>query len=184
MPSFEAVIILPEPLDSSARFMRLHNKALKEAMKETLIKHWKTRIPTHFQAKAKTRYRHFERAPATLESKRRGGRTLPDLYKSGRTRDKMTKEKPKIRIGGSGRKGQIRGTMILRFPADFRQAQKATGVTRSKMADEISRWTAQEEEDAAKYFRNRYIHHMQVMLKTRPKIRARVGTKNLMNLRG
>jgi len=160
IPQISYTIEMPAMLSPSgsprSRMNRIHAAAVKEALKSTLKTHHRTRIKEHFKQSAKTRYGHYTRDFKTLALKRRHWGNLPDLVKSGEMRRKIKTQRPRLRASGTVFRGFVSVLMQLKFPESFRSSPGARGVTRAKMAEEISRWTSDEERAAAQEFIRRY----------------------------
>lgn len=195
IPNMRVALILPEPLAVDRAFLRIHNRACKDALRDEAIKHWKDRIPGHFKDEARAKYGHMPRKPRYIAMKQRiFGRTT-DLVLTGRTRTKMTREQPQIQLGGKasntdGSIGALRLTMRLKFPfgakAQAGIANKArqgirhtgprtAGVTIAQMRKEISKILPEEARAIANSFRAGYMRHLNKELASRPKIRKRIS---------
>ncbi len=175
-PDLTFVIELPEmldPLHAHARVNRFHDQAVKEAGRKTLIRHQTQRLPGHFQVPARSKYRHYPRSPRVQQRKQRLNQ--PDLVRKGTTRAKMTRSRPHaLRAGGTAGSGRVTFTMVLRFPEHFRERAGAqTGVTRAKMAEELARWTQNEESAAAAEFRDFYVQELKKRMSSR--VRKRIS---------
>jgi hypothetical protein len=180
LPQLSITIDLPEMLDpkhKDARINRVHDAAVKDAGRRTLVLHQTKRLPGHFDVPARAKYRHYARSPRVAAQKRVRGQ--PDLVRSGSTRVQMTQRRPHaLRAGGRAESGKVKFTMVLRFPSHFRERASAErGVTRAKMADEIARWIQPEETEAAQTFRNLYVDLIKTRLSARVKkrIAGRLG---------
>lgn len=177
-PETTIVLELPELLDPDnrhARVNRIHDRAVKEAGRKTLVQHQVQRLPGHFAVEARGKYRHHARSPEVATRKRVRGQA--DLVRTGSTQTLMTRRAPHaLRAGGNAGAGTVRFTMVLRFPEYFRQrATVKRGVTREKMADEIARWTGDEEATAARQFRDNYLDLMRARLSSR--VRKRISAR-------
>ena len=182
LPQFSATMELPQMLDPSAggksRVNRIHSKAVKTAMRETLIDHHRKRMRGHFRQTNRNKYRHYERTTVTKRTKRRRYHSITDLVASGRTRDKMVRAYDRLRVGGSAEGGAVTGTMSFKFPFPVARSvslRKIGSVTPQKMTEEISRWTAGEEKEAAEFFIRMY--RAEVLKALKPRMRKRLDAR-------
>lgn len=183
----------PEPLLTDGGFVRLHNQVAKTALREEAVKHWKNRIPGHFDPRARGKYGHMKRKPKYEAIKQRIFGHITDLVLTGQTRSKITKTQPEIRVGGqaygSTRAGGLNLTMTMRLPFGV-EAQRAiakkaragirhdgprtSGVTIAQMKTELAAITEDERRAIAASFRQRYLELLNKELRSRPKIRKRI----------
>ncbi len=199
IPSMRVGLIAPEPLVTDGGFLRIHNRSSKDALRSEALEHHKKRIPLHFRATARGKYGYKERKPGYKARKYREGYGRTDLVRTGATRDKMSGEEPKIRLGGKaanpdGSTGQLKLTMRLAFPfgleAQAAHAKRAasekrtgksvptrsnTGVTIADMRQEIGKIIADEARKIADGFHARYTKNLNHELRSRPRIRKRLG---------
>lgn len=191
-------LIAPDALLDDRAFLRIHNKAAKDALRECAITHWKTRIPGHFRKQSQAKYGYEPRKPIyrTLKARRMKSRT--DLVYSGKTRDAVTSTQPTIRAGGraanpDGSSGQLKLSMTMKLPFGV-DAQKSVakavrrgkysrghvsgehrpGVTIADMSSEIAAITTDEAKDIGQQFAKLYGEKLKAALATRPKIRKRL----------
>lgn len=191
LPTFHVTIDAPEPLITDGGFVRLHNQVAKQALREEAIKHWKNRIPGHFDPRARGRYGHVKRKPKYEAMKQRVFGRVIDLVLTGQTKSKITKTQPDIRIGGAafGGKRELALTMTMRLPFGI-EAQRAiakkirrgerhtgprtAGVTIAQMKQEIAAITEDERRAIAASFHHRYTELLNKELQSRPRIRKRI----------
>lgn len=176
MPLMTAVIELPEVLDpthgGNTRINKLHNAACKDAMEKVLLHHKKVRIPWHFMIGKQKRYQYKTRSRAYYAMKRRRGFDPADMVKTGISKMMMTGViSPRIKIGGSGM-GTMTGTMTLLWKRGMRQGKKSNmGVTIKQMTEEMERWTAEEEQEAAEQFVMFYLDYIDKNIRPRTRIK-------------
>ena len=199
IPAMRVGLIAPEPLMTDRAFLRIHNRAAKDALRDQALEHHKKRLPGHFKATGRGKYGYKERKPGYKARKYREGYGRTDLVRTGATRDKMTGEDPKIRMGGKaanpdGSTGQLKLTMRLSFPfgldAQHSHEQRAdaerkfgrqfpmrenTGVTIADMRKEIGKIIATEARQIADGFHLGYVKNINAELKSRPRIRKKLG---------
>jgi hypothetical protein len=195
LPNMRISIEAPEPLLTEGGFVRLHNQVAKTALREEAVKHWKDRIPGHFDPRARGKYGHMKRKPKYEAMKQRVFGRVIDLVLTGQTRSKITKTQPEIRMGGSalGGKNALSLTMTMRLPFGL-EAQKAhatratrtkqgiqqrpartrPGVTIAQMKTELAAITEDERRAIAASFRQRYLELLNKELRSRPKIRKQI----------
>jgi hypothetical protein len=199
IPTVRATIVAPEPLLKERSFLRLHNRASKDALRAEGVKHHRERLPGHFQRSAAQKYNHARRTTKYMRMKAKRFRSVTDLVKTGATRDAMVKNPPKIRVGGqaadsdSGDARTLRLTLELRFP--FGKAAQAAvakairrgklqkghvssshrrGVSIEQMRKEIASITTDEAREIAAGFLKRYGQNLAVALAKAPRLRKRV----------
>lgn len=197
VPTVRANLVAPEPLLRERSFLRIHNRAAKDALRAEAEKHHKERIPGHFTRSAAQKYGHMRRTPRYMRMKARRWGSVTDLVKTGDTKDEMT-QNAVIRVGGKaadadGTSGELRVTIELRFPFG-RDAQKAvakairtgklrrghtsgahrSGVTIRQMRKEIASITDAEHTQIARGFLRRYGENLASALSRAPRIRKRV----------
>lgn len=199
LPTVRATIVAPEPLLNERSFLRLHNRAAKDALREEGLKHHKERIPQHFTRAAAGKYGHRRRKEAYMRYKARKFRSVLDLVKSGQTRQDMINTPPKIRIGGKaagddGQSGELRLTLTLpmhvgnkaqlshakrvirtRRGQVHRQRAATAGVDIKQMRREIGAITQDEGRDIAVGFKRGYGRNLAIALAKAPRIRKRVA---------
>jgi hypothetical protein len=138
LPAVRVTIAAPEPLLRERSFLRMHNKAAKEALREQGLFHWKNRIPGHFPARPIRNMPTAARSPATCESKPAAGGARTDLVKTGHLKSDMLNTPPVIRIGGkasddNGDGGDLKLLLVLPFHVGDK-AQPAIATWRSNSA--------------------------------------------------
>lgn len=182
IPFLESYIIMPPMLDptggSRTRINRVHAQAVKYALAEVMKWHHREHIPSHFNKWRQHKYQFSKRARVTKIIKRESKSDPADLVgipqkRRGRlsTKEEMTR-RIRIRVGGTTGAGKITVTGILRFPPGMREKTGATGVTKEVMADEISRWTVEEERAAAQKFVDLYLDFLDNNLSKRAKFKV------------
>ncbi|MDQ3288917.1 MAG: hypothetical protein M3Q42_11805 [Pseudomonadota bacterium] len=202
LPTVRATIAAPEPLLQERSFLRLHNRAAKDALREEGEKHHKQRMPGHFQRSAAGKYGHMRRKEKYIRFKARRWRSVTDLVKTGATKMAMLQSQPTIRVGGKaadddGKSGSLRLTLTMPFPpgAGAQQAYAqaspyarkqmkqraakeqaaASRVTIQQMRKELATIIDPEARDIAKGFIQRYGRHLARALAKSPRIRKRVA---------
>ncbi len=196
IPNMRISIEAPEPLLTDGGFVRLHNQVAKQALRDEAVKHWKDRIPGHFDPRARGKYGHMARKPKYEAMKRRVFGRVIDLVLTGQTRSKITKTQPDIRVGGqayvstkSSGAGGLNLTMTMRLPFGV-EAQRAiakkaragirhtgprtAGVTIAQMKSELAAITEDERRAIAASFLAGYIRLLNKELRSRPRIRKRI----------
>ena len=179
MPAIEALIELPEMLDSGTavssrgRINRAHTKAVRQALFNAMAKHHRVRIPQHFNKYKQVKYQYKKRNPITLQKKVR--RDPADLVKSKRTKQSMTR-KMTIRMSGTAGSGKVTATGVMTWPPGFYNPDKGP-INRAVMNDEIASFTFQETMDVGDDFIKEYIRLIAEDLRSRRvsrRIKARV----------
>ena len=199
LPTIRATIAAPEPLLNERSFLRLHNRAAKDALREEGLKHHKERVPQHFTRAAAGKYNHRRRKPAYMRYKARRFRSVTDLVKSGRMKQELVNTPPKIRIGGkaadeSGQAGDLRLTLTMPLhvgqAAQLAHAKRAirarrgqatrtraatAGVDIKQMRRELAEITQDEAREIAAGFKRGYGRNLAAALARAPRIRKRVA---------
>lgn len=169
LPIMEAIVEIPTLMVSSAgRVARVINRGVRDSLEKEMKFHHKTRIPEHFNRFRQKKYNYAPRSERTKAIKQR--RNQADLVKTSRTKRKMTSQISVTfpRRGGTGGV-LIRGTM--KWPVGFRVNTGAQrGVTPEVMADEISRFTNQEEATIGEHARDNLVDFLNANLSTRAKV--------------
>jgi hypothetical protein len=200
LPTVRATLAAPEPLLKIRSFLRLHNRAAKDALREEGERHHKERIPGHFKRSAASKYGYKRRKPSYMRFKARRFRSVLDLVKSGATRQAMINNQPKYRAGGKaaddeGNSAGLRLTIELQFPfgkaaqqsvAKARRLGRRTtrgegntaGVTIRQMRAEIGAITQDEGRDTARGFIRGYGRKLAVGLARSPRIRKQVKNRS------
>ena len=179
MPELGFTLICPAPLLDSERFMRSHNKALKEVLKAVLAEwHLKT-LPRHFEAAAKIKYKHKSRQESTNERKRRRRHHTVDLVNSGKMSRRMKSTLPRATTTGHAR-SVIKAT--ARYRPGFkvsRDTSNPTHVTIAQMMNEIATWTDAEQQLAAERVAQLYSQQIEYELRNSPRVLRRYQSKRL-----
>ena len=181
VPSIHATLEATFAFVDSARMRRIHEKAVRNAITDTLLKHWRKRVPQHFKQNARTRYDHDERKAPYKKIKRRQHHSITDLVKTGRTKFAMTTRKPRVQFGGgAGLRSSLgagtRGRIFLSFPfPTSRDNFTPGGVRIAQMAKEISTWTSDEVQQAAREFQLSYQEHLILLLARSPRLKKKFG---------
>lgn len=98
--------------------VRLHNRIVKEALRETLLGHQKKHTHRHFERRNKRLYAHAPRSKRYQERKRRKYGHNTDMVFTGATRQEMAGKEHKVTIGGTAeaKKKGITASYRMRFP--------------------------------------------------------------------
>lgn len=141
---------------------RLHNAIAKDAVRDTLVKHHRRRIPGHFQRPAHGKYGYAQRSPRYRAAKQKKYGSSIDLVRTGRTKQQMTTQR-QITVSGQATAGTIRGRLTLRFPfpGGSLRFKAAAGtrqrVTIEQMAREIRTITSDEIQQINRDIRGLYV---------------------------
>lgn len=165
---------LPEPLLDGRAFERLHERCVKEALRKELEIHHRRRVPEHFTANNRTKYRHQERRPGWKAKKMNVYGSRTDLVASGRTKRAMTSQS-QISVSGSAYGAGVVGTLTLRFPFPASFESSTNRVTLQQMAKEIATITREEAEQVSTSFRDNYTALLNAGLARSPKLRKRIA---------
>lgn len=99
--------------------LRVWGQILKSALSEVLVEHHRKRIPLHFKRAARQQYRYQERSPKYKAKKWGIFKSQLDLVKSGRTRERIERQR-QIRFKGGASSwrtgGATIGQLIMQFP--------------------------------------------------------------------
>ena len=174
-PIISVAIVMPAPLGSVAGLMRLHRKAGRDALLGEMKFHHAKRFPRHYEAAAAARYHHKARDPKYLANKKRFYRGSRDHIKTNKSRRAMLAN-AKFIIGGNAT-GQfgLRGRITMRFPFPASFDNSSNKVNLRQMADELARFTHEEEQDVAAGFGQRYTAIVNNGLANSPRLRRMVG---------
>lgn len=169
IPVLRTTIEVPELLFDAAR---VNNEIVKTAIREEAFKHWRQRIPRHFQQGATGKYGYAKRQSLMRAGnkwisyntwKARKHKSRRDLVKTGATQREMT-SRAKITVGGAaeGGKKPLTVTLRLRFPfrggtGRFRKSTSRQAVTIDQMAKEIQAVTPDELRDISLGLQQRYV---------------------------
>ena len=140
---------------------RLHNRFVKEIMRELLMEHWQKRIPIHFTRPAHNRYGYAQRNLKYMKAKARRFHSTTDLVRSGKSKDYMT-HYARIRVGGTAAAGDVTGTLELRFPfpggtGRTRRGNVRTGVMPAQMVKEVAKVVADERAEISSALGKKYV---------------------------
>lgn len=177
-PQLGVYIEVPAPLVDSARFLRIHSSAAKDAMRSTLRLHQIKRLQEHFKQTNRHRYNHQPRRDKYKAAKRRKYHSITDLVKTGETRRRMLNEKHTIRVGGTA-ESELRATMTMHFPfpEDSAGRNPHGGVGIAQMRKELAAWTDEEVADAALDYQRFYWEQIDKALASAPKWRRTLGAQ-------
>jgi hypothetical protein len=162
-----------EPLADGRAFERIHTRAVKASLTRELELHHQRRIPRHFEAPARTKYRYAERKPGWKIKKMNVWGSRTDLVASGRTRRAMLSQY-RLTVSGSVANGMV-GTLRMRFPFPASFENSSNRVSLEQMAREIATITADEAQDIAASFKANYVRLIKDALATSPRLRKRIG---------
>jgi hypothetical protein len=165
---------LPEPLLDGRAFERLHERCVKEALRLELVNHHRRRLPLHFQASNRTKYRHQERKPGWKAKKMNVYGSRTDLVASGRTKRAMTSQYS-LSVSGSAYGQGVVGTLTMRFPFPASFANSTNRVSLEQMAKEIATITRDEADEVSQSFVTNYTALLNAGLAKSPKLRKRIA---------
>lgn len=174
-PTYSITISLPAPLGSAVGLVRIHKKATRDALMGEMKYHHQRRFPRHYEASAAARYHHMRRDPKYLAIKKKIFRGTRDHIKTNKSRRAMLAN-AQFTIGGNaagpfGLTGRIR--MRFPFPASFDNSSNK--VTLAQMADELARFTPDEEREVAAGYGKRYTAIVGYLLSKSPRLKLKVG---------
>lgn len=164
---------MPEPLADGRAFARIHTRAVRGALQHVLEQHHRRRLPGHFEAPARAKYRHVERKPGWKAKKMNVWRSRTDLVASGRTKRAMLSQY-RLTVSGNAASGMV-GTLRMRFPFPASFANSTNRVSLEQMAKEIGTITPDEAQDTAATFQKTYVRLINDALATAPRLRKRIG---------
>jgi|SRR6185437_12493342 len=173
MPVLVYAMEVPERL---VRSDRLHNRLMKDTMRETAQDHWRRRIPGHFQRPAHGKYHYAERSKKYRFYKQRKFGSSIDLVRTGRTRHVMRSQK-RIVLGGSATGRGVVARLILRFPFPggtlrFRDHSRQR-VTLEQMMKEIRTITDDEGREIATFVKEVYVRKVETDTSARQRIKVK-----------
>jgi len=179
LPEIGFTLIAPAPMFSTSRFLRSHNKALKEVLKAVLFEWHAKTLPKHFVASAATRYKHHPRQESTRHRKREKRHHEVDLVNSGKMSRRMKSRIPRATTSGNA-SGVITARMRYKpgFPVS-RDTENPAHVTISKMMDEIATWTESEQQWAAERVAHLYSLQIEYELRNSPRVLREYKSKRL-----
>lgn len=164
IPVARYTIDMPEIMLESER---VHNRLVKEIVKEEAFKHWRGRIPQHFRQGTQKKYNFAPRLSFVGRLpynawKARKFRSRTDLVKTGATKREM-ESNAQIVVSGSasgGKKG-ISARITLRFPfgggsGRFRKETRQSQLIK-QLASEISRVTMSEAKEISLGIGDQYV---------------------------
>lgn len=170
------VVSFDIPTRAEDMTVRLHNRYVKAAIRETMAEYHRKFTRKRFQLGASKRYDYRPRTRKYIDRKRkRHGHTIPMLF-SGRTRKAIADAPAKLRIGGSAEGGKKLPTCTLFYRLPF---SGGTGESRGKgsnrvvrqIIDELSRWAPDEVPWACEEFARRYMEKVSKWRGRRKRIR-------------
>lgn len=171
MPLVGFVIIAPDLMFDSARFVRLHDQVMRKAMRAVLYLHHERTLPKHFQPGADKKYGYQKRREKYLQIKMSQVRHNVDLVRKGKTRASMLNRVPPVQMSGKG-SHILTGKMRYRFPFPVsHDAKDPRYVTMAKMGKEIASWTIDEQKEAVEKFAEMYAADLKFELASRPRWR-------------
>jgi hypothetical protein len=174
MPLVGFVIIAPDLLFDSARFVRLHDQIMRRVMRAVLYLHHQNTLPGHFEPGAATKYNYQKRTEATRRIKMSRFRHNVDLVEKGKTKRSMLNRVPPVQISGKG-SHILTGKMRYRFPFPVSaDAKDSRHVTMAKMGKEIAAWTTEEQKAAVDKFAELYAADLKFELASRPRWRRQM----------
>lgn len=165
---------LPEPLLDGRAFERMHERAVKESLREQMERWHRKFLPDHFQATARTKYAHQERRPGWKKKKMNIWGSRTDLVASGRTKRFMTSTY-QITVSGSAYGEGVVVTLRMKFPFPASFENSSNRVSLEQMAKEIGTITRDEADAFAAAFRDGYVKRINEGLARSPKLRKWVG---------
>jgi hypothetical protein len=192
LPNVGAVLVVPNTLANTARTLKIHNRATKDALKDTMLHHWRGRWRRHFKATNRTEFDHAPRSEATKRIKMQKFASRTDLVQSGATKNFTTSVRPKFSVVSGGKSsgkrsvsssvGGMTGRLEMRFPFPTNKfLQKKTrkdgkaAVTPTVMAEEMARWSGQDLSAAADRFAKQYAMNMKQELAGSARLRKKLG---------
>lgn len=150
------VLEVPESL---VRSDRLHNRIVRELIRDLLEEHHRKTLPLHFLATARDRYGYMPRTDRYKARKMRKWKSRTDLVASGKSRDYILHNKT-ITVSGAAAKGNVIGTLRTRFNfpgGTGRSRGGRKGVTPAEMVKEVSKILPVEQDAIASKLAIRYI---------------------------
>lgn len=182
IPQMRIGLIAPDAILADRAFIRIHNRAAKDALRECAMTHHKERVPLHFQNGAAEKYGYMPRRPKYKRYKLRRWNETRDLVSGDRkgppTKD-FIKQPPTIRAGGKaanpdGSAGLLKLSIVLKLPFPTSDDTYRPGTVSGKQIKrEIAAITGEEGKDIAEQFKSAYVRILNEMLQKRPRIRKR-----------
>ena len=153
---------------------RHHNRIAKQAVRNTMERFHREKVPDRFKQDARRRFKHFERSPKYKKFKLRRHQSTIDLVKTRRTKNWMTRAY-KLRVGGSAGGGNLKATLILTFPfkggsGRFKRRTRQSDKI-GQMILEIQRFAADEPAILAEWFKEEYMKLVENFRSTRKRTR-------------
>ncbi len=182
IPAMRIGLIAPDALFHERSFIRLHNRAAKEALRECALKHHKERIPLHFKVGATEKYGYAPRAEGYKRKKLRRYNEIRDLVsgdRRGPPTKEFTKQPPKIRVGGKatnddGTAGALRLSIVIKLPFIASSDEYRPGrVSGKQIKREIAVVLPHEAAEISQEFKDNYVRILNEMLSKRPRIRKK-----------
>ena len=165
---------LPEPLLDGRAFERMHERAVKDSLREQMEIWQKKVLPDHFKATARLKYQHQERRPSWKAKKFNIWGSRTDLVASGKTKRFMTSTY-RITVTGSAYGGGVVVTLRMRFPFPASFENSTNRVSLEQMAKEIGIITRDEADAFASAFRDGYVKRINEGLARSPRLSKWVG---------
>lgn len=167
IPVARYTIEMPEILLDSER---VHNRLVKEIVKEEAFKHWRGRIPQHFRQGTQKKYNFAPRMSFVGKLpynawKARKFRSRTDLVKTGATKREMENNAQIIVSGAaSGGKRAIAARIVLKFPfgggsGRFKKESRQSQLI-MQLASEISRVTMNEAKEISLSIGDQYVRKL------------------------
>ncbi len=149
------VLEIPESLVNSPR---IHNKLVREAIRESLEFHHRHTMPLHFKTAARERYSYMPRTDRYKARKMRKWKSRTDLVASGQSKEYILRNKT-ITISGSAANANVMGTLRTRFNftgGTGRSRGGRKGVTPAQMVKEVSVILPEEQQAIAAHVKYLY----------------------------
>lgn len=149
------VLEVPESLVKSDR---LHNRIVRELIRELLEEHHRKTLPLHFTTAARERYGYMPRTDRYKARKMRKWKSRTDLVASGKSKEYILRNKT-ITVGGAAAQKNVMGTLRTRFNfagGTGRSRGGRKGVTPAQMVKEVSVILLEEQRKIASRLAERY----------------------------
>ena len=157
----------PSMMDGPVRLRRAHTRMIKESLKEEMLAHQQKRLPRHFMASARGRYKYYARKKGYKWVKMKTGHGRTDLVYSRRTEWTMTRSYRSLSVsGGTSSNSVITVNWRNRFPFPV-SADPKVSVTPHKMAEEIETFDQTDLQEVTNGVRDRYTEKLNVELQKR-----------------
>jgi len=175
-PSVGCIVTIPEPFVDTVRGRRLHMKIARMAAAETLKWHNRKIMPGHFIQTNRDKYKHKERKKGWKAYKKRVYRSITDL-KASKASESKFKTAPPVKFAASPAESSVHAFMRYQWPFPKRGAPDPRIVTIFDMNSEVTRWTTEEIEQAAKIYEGHFVRIYLDELKSSPKLRREIIPK-------